>query len=120
MPLVHFFAVILTAGQGIFYLQLDKNRAKFISLFSDALTDLGPFMVIFFLIIAVHGILLHVLGNMFDSGGNYDQHAEPYDASHNDYYLMNYLAAMIAANLRNGIADLQSPSPNYWHEQYAT
>ena len=72
MPFVHFFAILLTAGQAIFYLQLEKKTAKFLSLFWVVIIDISAFMLIYFLAIGAQTILLHVLGATFDTGGNFD------------------------------------------------
>jgi hypothetical protein len=115
LPIFHFLMVVLTAGQAIFYLQLDLSRSKFLTLFWRSIIDISSFMVIFILNIFVIAGLLHVLGATFDVGNNFD---EDYDTNHNDYYLVPYSGVIIAASIRNAVDDLQPPSYNYWIEQY--
>lgn len=91
MPIIHFFQLILTSGQAMFYLMLDNDRAKFIQLFWKSFVDIIPFLLIFGLIIFQTILMLHVLGATFDTGGNYllDDPDTPgydgYDANHNAY-----------------------------------
>jgi hypothetical protein len=91
MPIIHFLELMLTAGQAMFYLMLDKHRAKFIQLFWKSFVDIIPFLVIFALIILQTICLLHVLGASFDTGSNYElddpltDAVEGYDSNHNSY-----------------------------------
>lgn len=126
MPMIHFTELILTAGQAMFYLMLNEERAKFIQLFQKSFLDIIPFLMIFALIILQTILCLHVLGASFDSGGNYNLDDpntplinELYDSDHYDYQMVPYFGVIVAANIRTSIGDLQPPGYNYWVESFS-
>lgn len=82
MPLLNMMLVILTFLQSIFYLKLNDNRAKFLTLFKRAALDLSSFLIIFLLINLMFGAIFFVLGARFDDGGNF---TDDYNTDFNDY-----------------------------------
>ena len=102
--------ICLTACQAVFYLKLDKERAKFIRLFYQSMLDVRAFLVINIILCFITTMIMHVLGATFDDGTNY---SPEYDA---DYPLLPYVAVMTLSTIRNTIGDLQPPTYNYWSE----
>ena len=103
MPLLNGLNLLLTFHQMKFYLRLNDDRAKFITLFRKALIDSGNFLSIFLLLCVVTGIFLHVMGARFDDGGNF---LEDYDTNFNDYAQVFEVGVSIIGVLRNSVGDL--------------
>ena len=103
MPLLHCLMVSLASIQWLFYLQLDDDRAKFLTLFRKAFSDSANFLTIVLLICVVAGLNLHLMGAKFDDGGNFD---EGYDTNFNDYAFVFAAGVDILGILRNAVGDL--------------
>ena len=70
----------------MFYLKLQPDIAKFLTLFYKSFIDTSMFLVIFVYFGALLLLIFYVLGATFDDGGNFD--TEEYDTAHNDYALL--------------------------------
>jgi len=116
MPVLHMVMLYLMFFQSIFYLSLNSNTAKFLTLFKKAFFDAIGFLVVFVLLTALFGLSLHVLGARFDDGGNFDP--ESYDTNHNDYSFTSGVGVAMLAAIRNSIGDIQPPSYDYWTARY--
>ena len=65
------------------------------------------------------GTVFRNMGMKFDDGKNFNIGSKfsddnKYDTSHNDYAYVSEYAAMIIAQLRNTLGDLQPPTYDYW------
>ena len=116
MPVLHMVMLYLMFFQSIFYLSLNSDTAKFLTLFKKAFFDASGFLVVFILLTALFGLTLHVLGARFDDGGNFD--SESYDTNHNDYSFTSGVGVAALAAIRNSIGDIQPPSYDYWTAIY--
>ena len=81
-PLLNSLIVLLGSSQMLFYMRLNDDRAKFLTLFSKALSDSANFLSIFLFICVVAGLILYLMGARFDDGGNF---GDDYDTNFNDY-----------------------------------
>lgn len=115
----------------LFYLKLNKDRAKFIRLFIQGARDMSAFMFVFGITIVGITLALHVLGATFDDGYNfvfdeklcekwgYDpDFCQEYNADVDDYQFLAYFWVVIISNIRTAIGDLGPPSYNYWAANY--
>jgi hypothetical protein len=102
--------------QSVFYLSLNPNTAKFLTLFKKAFFDSVNFLAIYFTLAALFTCALHVLGARFDDGENFI--ADSYDTNYNDYSYTSGAGVAALAALRNSIGDLQPPSYDYWTSRY--
>ena len=101
-------------GQLHFFLQLNRDLAKFLQLFWKALYDMKDFMVIELIIISLMAAVMQVLGTRFgfDDGGNMD--LDGYDTNHNDYPFISSFGVSVISAYRNAVGDLQMPTYDYW------
>lgn len=115
MALVHTIQASLMLSQGVFYLKLNEDMAKFITLFNNALVDAAPFLVLYVIIAAWFGLILFLMGAKLDDGGNF---TDDYDTDFNDYPLVETAGVFALSMLRNSIGDLQPPTYDLWAERF--
>ena len=115
MPLLHTIMLFALFGQAYFFLQLNSDIAKFLRLFSRALSDIKYFLVVELYISSLMAAVMQVLGTKFDDGGNMDLSGEDgYDTNFNDYPLVWSYGVNIISIYRNAVGDLQMPTYDYW------
>ena len=103
MPILPFIQLLLMFCQAVFYLRLDDDRAKFLTLFSKALSDAGSFIIIYLLISFLAAMSLFVLGGTYDDGSNFE---DDYDTDFNEYPQMLWFGVYIIGVLRTSIGDI--------------
>ena len=96
----------------LFYMRLNDDRAKFLTLFSKAFSDSANFPSIFLFICIVAGLILYLMGARFDDGDNFntndpDSIVNPgYDTNFNDYPYVFGAGVSILGIVRNSVGDL--------------
>jgi hypothetical protein len=108
---MHILMILLTLCQSMFFLMINEQRAKFIKLFVQALTDMGNFLVINGILITMITLLHHCLGATWDAGGNFER---TYNVDFYPYLYLPYIWTSFLSNVRTSVGDLQPPGYNYW------
>lgn len=107
MPILHALMLFTIFSQLHFFLKLNNDIAKFLSLFQRAMSDIVSFIVIEMVLFILMATVMQVMGVRFDDGDNMNlDEKNGYDTMHNDYPLIWSYGVSYLSIFRCAVGDL--------------